>query len=1131
MRSLNFEFLRNDWPVLADLGGLAEQYAHPDPESALVKLRLFGEGLVGSVYDSLRLPRLPQSQFIDLLNAPAFRAATPAVVANKLHSLRVHGNRAAHGERCRPPTALWLLEEAFDLARWLVKAVARQAPPGAAFQPPPPPATRKSAEEALLEKIDLQERLKSVEATVARLMEEGQATRAKARVVEANAAELENTLRDGQQAADALSLDERATRRRMIDVLLLDVGWNVGPNGAITPQVGQEVAVPGQGPPDGEGAADYVLFDERRRTIGVVEAKRAAADPQQGLTQGQMYAAGLERDGVRPVIFATNGYEVWMWNDRSPSPETPRPLAGFYSPDSLAHLHHKREHQQPLATIHPREDIIPGRLYQTRAFRNVLARFAQGNRKTLLVLATGTGKTRVAVAIGEALLRAGAARRILFLCDRTELRRQAAQAFNQFLPNQPQIVVSARTANDRRGSVYLATYPAMMKCYAAFDAGFFDLAIIDEVHRSVFNRYREVIDYFDARQIGLTATPRAELDHDTFQLFDCDHDSPTDSYELEEAVANGHLVAPEVRTFEPKYLRDGLRYSRMTEEERRQLDEQVPDPTVVEFDREKIDRAVFDLETNRMILRNLMENGLRGAGGTRLGKTIFFARSERHARKVLLPLFYELFPEVGGNFCKVISHSDPRAEDLIDEFKRPDSELTVAISIDMLDTGIDVPQVVNLVFAKPVYSKIKFLQMIGRGTRTCEDLFGPRRDKTHFLIFDHWQNFEFHEEQGYRPIDTKAAKAITVSLFEARIALAEAALQQGDRAAFDLAVSLLRADIQALPRKSWFVRQQGQVLDRVLEKGVLEAFQPATVLLLKQQVAPLMRWRDVGLAAVPAYRFDELVTRLEADLVAGSATFADGKGQVEQAVGQLPVNLNPVRAKQVVMDRVRSADFWQAPTVADLETIRTELRGVMQYRTPTRPTPGAPLVVDIKQDPASVVSGSHDVKLAEFARATYEGKARKVLRELFAANPTLQKIARGAAVSDADLEALVSLVLTQSPDLDLRDLLEYYPETAGHLDVAIRGIIGQDAAEVERRFTEFANRHVLSEAQNRFLGLLVNHIRLYGSIRAERLWEDPFTRLHADGVEGVFRDETLLRELIDLVQSFQPEAQTGGPSE
>jgi type I restriction enzyme R subunit len=288
-----------------------------------------------------------------------------------------------------------------------------------------------------------------------------------------------------------------------------------------------------------------------------------------------------------------------------------------------------------------------------------------------------------------------------------------------------------------------------------------------------------------------------------------------------------------------------------------------------------------------------------------------------------------------------------------------------------------------------------------------------------------------------------------------------------------------------------------------------------------------MRWRDVG-SAVPAYRFDELVTRLQTDQEAGSASFSDGKSQVEQAVGQLPVNLNPVRAKQAVMDRVRSADFWQAATVADLETVRTELRGIMQYRTPTRPAPGTPLVVDIQQDPGSIVTGNYDVQLAELGRAAYEGKARKVLRDLFAANPTLKKIGRGEPVSKADLEALVSLVLTQSPDLDLRDLLDYYPETAGHLDVAIRSIIGRDATEVERRFTEFANRHALSEAQNRFLGLLVNHIRLYGSIQAEKLWEDPFTKLHADGVEGVFRDETLLDELLALVQSFQPDAPTTG---
>jgi type I restriction enzyme, R subunit len=1123
MRSLNFEFLRSEWTELAELGALAEQYAYPDASSALVKLRQFGECVVGSVYHRLRLPRLPQSQFIDLLNGSSFKSAVPSVIVNKLHSLRVHGNRAAHGEKCRSQTSVWLLEEAFDLARWLTKTFTGADAEQTSFRQPEPPATQ-SADRLVQERQAVQDRLKTVESAVARLMEELEATRAKARAAEANAAELQAIFDAGRQAADALNLDERATRRRMIDELLLDAGWNVAANGKSTTQVGQEVPVQGQANASGEGAADYVLFDERQRPIGVIEAKRAATDPLTALNDGQSYAAGLERGGIRPVIFSTNGYEIWMWNDRSPTPETPRLLAGFYSPDSLAHLHHKRQHQQPLAGVLHRPEIIPDRSYQIRAFRSVLNRFNQGHRKALLVLATGTGKTRVAVSIGEALLRAGAVRRILFLCDRTELRKQASQAFTAFMPNQPQVIVSSRTAKELGGCVYLATYPAMMKCYAAFDVGFFDLMVIDEVHRSIFNRYRELLDYFDARQLGLTATPVNLVGHDTYELFNCEPDKPTDFYELEEAVQNGHLVPPEVKTFEPKYIRDGMRYSQMSEEERRQLDDQVPDPTVVEFDREKIDKSVFDLETNRMILRNLMENGLREASGTRVGKSIIFARSGFHAR-MLQKLFYQMFPEYGGNFCRVIYHEDPRAEELIDEFKRPDSELTIAISIDMLDTGIDVPQIVNLVFAKPVYSKVKFLQMIGRGTRTCKDLFGLGQHKTHFLIFDHWQNFEFFEKH-YKPVETRAAKAVTQSVFEARITLAETALQQGNREAFDLAVSLIKADIAALPRKSWFIRQKGRALAQVEKDGALQAFAPPTVQLLKNEIAPLMRWRDVG-TAFPAYRFDELLTKLQTELLNGSGTFADSKGQLENHVQQLPVNLNPVRAKQAVMDRVRSADFWQQPSVADLETIRTELRGIMQYRTPTRPQGGAPLVVDIQQDPASVQQGNYEIKLAELGRAAYEGKIRKVLHELFATNPTLQRIQRREPVGEADLQALVSLVLTQSPDLDLRDLLEYYPDTAGHLDVAIRSIIGRDASVVEERFNDFMLKHPLQPNQLRFLDLLQNHIRLYGSIQPDRLWEDPFTKLHAEGVEGVFRDETQLDELLALVNSFQPTSPSG----
>ena len=361
-------------------------------------------------------------------------------------------------------------------------------------------------------------------------------------------------------------------------------------------------------------------------------------------------------------------------------------------------------------------------------------------------MATGTGKTRVAVALCDALIRARWVRRILFLCDRRELRKQAYNAFKDYLPGEPRTLITADTAHDRDKRIYLATYPAMMKCYQTFDVGFFDLIIADESHRSIYNRYRDLFAYFDALQVGLTATPVQFVSRDTFGMFRCEAGDPTFNYGFAEAINHvpPYLVPFEVQTHTTPFLREGIRYSQMTREQRDKLEAEDPEPALVEYDREVVDRRVFNKDTNRLILRNLMEQGIRDGTGSRVGKSIIFARDHNHA-VLLQALFDEMYPQYAGSFCRVIDHYDPRAEELIDEFKglvdRP--KLTIAISVDMLDTGIDVPGIVNLVFAKPVYSYVKFWQMIGRGTRLCPNLFGPGKDKTHFLIFDHWGNFEW----------------------------------------------------------------------------------------------------------------------------------------------------------------------------------------------------------------------------------------------------------------------------------------------------------------------------------------------------------------------------------------------------
>jgi type I restriction enzyme R subunit len=389
----------------------------------------------------------------------------------------------------------------------------------------------------------------------------------------------------------------------------------------------------------------------------------------------------------------------------------------------------------------------------------------------------------------------------------------------------------------------------------------------------------------------------------------------------------------------------------MSREQQEQLDVEEPEPALIEYDREAVDRRVFNRDTNKFILRNLMERGIKDGTDSRVGKSIIFARDHNHAL-LLQSLFEEMYPQYGGKFCRVIDHYDPRAEALIDDFKGvgTNPELTIAISVDMLDTGIDVPEVVNLVFAKPVYSYVKFWQMIGRGTRLCPDLFGPGKHKTHFLIFDHWGNFEWFDEKYTQP-EPAAEKSLMQVLFEARLRLAEAALDAQDQPAFHLAVAQLAADIAALPEKSVAVREKWREVRQVGRPEVLERFDAATRAVLAQEVAPLMQWRNIT-GHEDAYHFDRLVCQLQTEHLKGSGRFDDLKVELLGQVALLPINLSQVAAKSAVIERVKSAAFWADATAQALEEMRGDLRGLMQYRRRGTTLPLPPKVLDVKEDPA-----------------------------------------------------------------------------------------------------------------------------------------------------------------------------------
>jgi len=704
------------------------------------------------------------------------------------------------------------------------------------------------------------------------------------------------------------------------------------------------------------------------------------------------------------------------------------------------------------------------------------------------------------------------------LCDRKELRKQAKNAYNDYL-SEPMTVVSSGTAKDRDKRIYLATYPAMKRIYQTFDVGFFDLMIADESHRSIYNRYRDMFRYFDCLQVGLTATPVDFISRNTFKMFDCEDRTPTAYYPLDQAVEEGFLVPYEVYTHTTWFLREGIKYKDLTAEQKRQLEEDGEDPADFDYENHQIDKQIFNRVTNRAIIRNLMENGIRDDTGQYPGKTIIFARNHNHA-VLLAEVFNELFPQYGGKFCRVIDNYDPRAEQLIDDFKSaPDSDPKIAVSVDMLDTGIDVPEIVNLVFAKPIRSMVKFEQMIGRGTRLCPDLFGPGKSKTHFRIFDHWGNFEFFDKQ-YKKAEPSVSKSLMQQLFETRLDLAHAALDQSQPPVFDLVIALIKKDLDRLSEETISVREKWREKRNVSRSEVLRRFDPAVELTLRKQMAPLMQWADIR-GEIPAYSFDVLMTELQIALLKKSGRFDDFRSQLLDQISRLQMHLNPVREKADVIRMVKSQEFWASVTIQELEKMRKELRGIMKYTAKITYEPPRPKFIDIQDGQEEFQRLPTRLKFADMPG--YRKQVQAALLKVFDQNPTLQKIKVGEPVTEADLKALTSLVLTQNPDVDQEILREFFEDTAEPLDYAIRSIIGMDADVVNTRFADFIFSHPgLTANQMSFLNLLKNHISRYGAIEIEDLYEPPFTNVHSDGLDGVFMDEKMIDELIEIIASFQP---------
>jgi len=1128
MQTSNFEFLRPENEVLANLGSLAESVLYIDPGSALTRLRAFAEEATKSIYKEERLPRSPSATFSELINNGTFKSCVSTSLLYQINYLRFQGNETAHGAEGKLRDAQVALGAAHQLAMYMgIKHYGK----------------RKETIPELVELKDPTETLKQLKKTAsaykAELKKQEEANQALINELERKRTKLSETLsppakpdaekrkQQSEQVGNSLQWSEAKTRALLIDTMLTACGWDL----SNSEQVGIEVEVEFPDNISGTGYADYVLWGENGQPLAVIEAKRSGeTNLQAGREQARLYADALENMGYeRPIIFYTNGYETFIWDDKQYN--SYRQVYGFYSEDSLEYLIYQRQYRVPQLERHNPELSIADRPYQIEAIKTVAKHFQTQHRKALIIQATGTGKTRVAIALSELLLRTGWAKRILFLCDRKELRKQADEAFAEHLGTEPRCVIGSSNHVDQNAHIYVSTYPGMMNRFAQLDVGFFDLIIADESHRSIYNKYRDLFDYFDALQIGLTATPVKFISRNTFGMFDCKDKDPTFEFSLNDALTNEppYLADFRAKDLTTDFLRDGIHYNDLNDEQRQQLEEdlgeeQAKRTTIAGKD---IGRKIFSDTTDKIILENLIKNGLQDATGSLVGKTIIFAQRQDHAEQ-LEKMFCELYPQYGSKVCKVIHNKVPKVDSLLKEFKQADNDFRIAISVDMMDTGIDVPEVVNLVFAKPVRSWVKFWQMIGRGTRLCPNLFGPGKHKTEFLIFDHYDNFTYFNEEYKEPGDV-SSKSLLQSSFEARLELILAALKANHAEGFDTALALIKADINDLPEDSIAVKRELRTVKTLQESDLLQKMDASTQHKLSTLIAPLMGSRV--LSDKHAIQFDKLIATIQRCLIQKASCFTEGQNQLLTQLDKLAVNIQAVRQKDKLINEVRTAEFWDGATVGSLEHVRVELRGIMKYQQSGNSEPGfgtpSTRTADDgirEQDSKVVLAGANEAML-------YRRRLKAILDQMVAENVTLQKIHNGEPISELDLNTLTSTILTANPGVDLNVLNEFYGRTAEQLHITIRELIGLKPEMVEAHFQQFLHAHpTLTAKQTQFMNLLKNYIAQYGNIEIDKLYEAPFINISHDGIDGVFSEDDADDLMGVLKPFFKVSKPTNNPS-
>lgn len=1085
----NFTFLKDkkEYELFAPACIEAEKIYASAPAMCAVGCRKALELAVKWVYAADNTMRMPyRDNLQSLIHEPSFRYAVDAGTWEQMFFLVKCGNRAVHSnQKFDKSYVLASLKALFGFIEWIDYCYGEDY-------------IERKFDESLIPKEKVAVDTKKIKEQESLLDEkESEIKRLREEIAKMSAHYTsEKHQHMDERSFTTAEISEYETRKIYIDYAMEEVGWTLKGNGAdvaIEYPVDNMAGVSGQ-----KGYCDYVLFGKDGLPLAVVEAKRSSKDPNIGRKQAVLYADALERKfGRRPMMFTTNGFTTYFWDDKT-SPQ--RRVSGIFSKEDLQKLMNRRDEKLALDTI-TINDKITDRYYQKEAIRAVCEQISSGERKNLLVMATGTGKTRTASSLTDVLSRGKWITNVLFLADRTALVKQAKDDFKNYLPDMS-LCNLCSNKDDRQARIVFSTYPTILNAIdettvktgqPLFTPAHFDLIIIDESHRSIFKKYKAIFEYFDAVLVGLTATPKTEGDRNVYDFFEMENGVPTYAYDYNTAVEQDHVLVPyynyEVKT---KFLEDGIKYDELSEEDKDRFEDDFDDETNF-IPPTQLYKFVFNETTVDMVLQDLMERGIHVAGGDRLGKTIVFAQNKSHA-EFILERFNKLYPQYNGTFAQRVICDDAYAQTIIDDFKQQEKEPHIAVSVDMMDTGIDVPHVVNLVFFKRVRSKAKFWQMIGRGTRLCPELNcvdqidGEYTGKRRFLIFDYCSNFEFFREhiKGYEGTETKT---LSENIFSKQIEIIfmlqqRAFLEEKYQKLRIQLVDICYQQITKLNTQLLNVKLQLQYVEKYKHKEVFAALDETAKDELVNKLAPLVVFEEKDEFAK---RFDSFMYGLIlAQLKAKTNKFKHDKNVLCKTAFDLEqkISIPQIKEKIHIIREVQEDEFWQRSDSVVLENVREELRELIKF-------------LDSGKYRKTIITRLSDLVTSSQEGITidigddFENYRAKVNRYINEHGNTLaiHKLTHNIPLEVGDYQELERIFTSELGSKE--DYEHEFGQTP--FGLLVRKIAKLDHEAAMQAFSKFINDEALNAKQIAFVNKIIKHIEVNGYMDDEDLLKPQFS--------------------------------------